>query len=180
MFSNLLCAAVVIASGISGQGVSAAAQGPSNTPPKIEPFTIGATFLLYVERSAPELDGVTGGGAVVFTARLNPRISVYAEGGRARFYADDQSGHRDFFLSGLLGFRPRADAELVILAGPTLLHSERHKFFGDLATNQAALTLGAEYVWSVGERLSLGVDWRTDLAAGMTVHRPGVSVRFGF
>ena len=182
MCSTLLCAALVVASSLASPVLADAVRqdAPADASPGARWFSIGATGLVHAERSEPELDGVTVGGAVVFTARVHPRFSGYVEGGRARFYADDQPGHRDFFLSGLLGIHPHDDAGLVILAGPTLLHSERHKFFGDLAANKAALTLGAEYVWSVRERIALGIGWRTDLSAGMSVHRPGFSVRIRF
>jgi hypothetical protein len=175
----LLCAALVSVAALAGP---VSQDAPVGTSPHAHRLTFGATGLVYAERSEPELDGTTVGGAVVFAARVHPRISVYVEGGRARFYGDDQPGHRDFFLSGLVGIHPRDNdtTGLVILAGPTLLHSERHKFFGGLATNKAALTLGAEYVWPVRGRITMGLDWRTDLSAGMTVHRPGFSVRVAF
>ena len=179
MCSTLFCAALV---GVVALASPVSQDAPAATSPRAPRLTFGATGLVYAESSEPELDGVTVGGAVIFTARVHSRISVYVEGGRARFYGDDQPGHRDFFLSGLVGIHPGDDdaTGLVILAGPTLLHSERHKFFGDLATNKAALTLGAEYVWLVRERIIVGLDWRSDLSAGMTVHRPGFSVRVGF
>ena len=168
---TLLCVALIAVP------AAADAQNDAATPP----FTLGVTVTGYIERSEPELDGSTLGGALVFAARLHPQLSVYIEGGRARFYGDGQEGHRDFFLGGLLGFhlQQRADG-LVLLAGATVLHSERHKFFGDLATNEAALTLGLEYVWLVDTRVVLAAAWRTDLASRIRVHRPGFSMRLRF
>lgn len=171
MVRALLCIA-----SLAAPPAAAAQQTPADRR-----FAGGVTGIVYIERSVAELEGATFGGAVVFTGRIHPRFSITVEGGRARFYGDGQEGHRDFFLGALVGFHVRpAPTGLVLLAGPTLLHSERHKFFGGPGTNRAALTLGADYVWTVGERLALAAGWRSDLAAGITVHRPGFSVRVRF
>jgi len=158
-----------------------AAAGQDIAGATARPLAIGVSGFVYIERSEPGLSGVTFGGALVFAVRLHEHLSVIVEGGRAKFYADDQPGHRDFFFGGLVGVHPSAsDGGLVLVAGPALIHSERHKFFGDLSTNRLGMTIGADWVWLIGERVAVAASWRTDLASGMTSHRPGASLRFRF
>jgi hypothetical protein len=158
---------------------AAAGQATFGTPNR--PLSIGVGGLVYIERSEPELDGETNGFLLGFTAQVHRRASILVEAGRAKFYGDDQPGHRDYFLSGLLGVHPmNRDGGPVLVGGVTLIHSERHKFFGDLSTNRAGLTVGADWAWPIGEQIIVAANWRTDLAGGMTVHRPGASLRFRF
>ena len=142
---------------------------------------LGIAGFAYTERSEPGLQGTTVAGAVSFSGRVTERISIVIEGGRARFYGDDQAGHRDFFLSGLVGVHATPGTSgIVLLAGPTFLHSQLHSHFADLDTNRLALSLGLDYVWLVDNWLGIAASWRSDLGAGISVHRPGLSVRVRF
>ncbi len=142
---------------------------------------LGIAGFAYMESSELGLEGATMAGAVSFTLQVTERFSTVIEGGRARFDGDDQAGHRDFFLSGLVVVHATPGAAgLVVLAGPTFLHSQLHSHFADLGTNRLALSLGLDYVWLVGTRVSIAASWRSDLGSGISVHRPGVAVRIRF
>ena len=142
---------------------------------------LGIAGFAYMESSELGLEGATMAGGVSFTLQITERFSTVIEGGRARFDGDDQAGHRDFFLSGLVVVHATPGAAgLVVLAGPTFLHSQLHSHFADLGTNRLSLSLGLDYVWLVGTRVSIAASWRSDLGSGISVHRPGVAVRIRF
>ncbi len=164
-----------------GPGAPAASSLQAATASKRARFSLGVAGSVYSERSEPGLEGTTIAGAVSFTGRVTERISVIVEGGRARFFGDHQAGHRDFFLSGLVGVHATpGPSGVVVLVGPTLLHSQLHSHFADLDTNRLALSVGLDYVWLVGARVAIAATWRSDFSSGISVHRPGAAVRVRF
>lgn len=143
---------------------------------------LSANLFGYVERSEDGLSGQTfgvGGGLGTF---VTERLSLEIEAARARFLSAAQVGHRDYILTGLVGFHLGSGRRTgpVLLAGATLWHSEKHALFGNLDATMLAPTLGLDWRVPLGRRLQLVAQTRLHIPRGALIFRPGVGVRWAF
>lgn len=143
---------------------------------------LSANLFGYVERSEDGLSGQTFGVGGSLGTFLTERLSLEIEAVRARFLSAAQVGHRDYILTGLVGFHLGSDGRTgpVLLAGASLWHSQKHSHFGDLDATMLAPTLGLDWRVPLGRQLRLVAQTRLHIPRGALIFRPGLGVRWAF